>query len=329
MSANALITASGPTPRPKPLSRRRLVDRVFVGIALLAATSALIVLGILLSQVVRDGWSHFSAAFISSPPSRHAAEAGFLPAMMGSVWICVICAITAIPIGIGTAVLLEEFLSQTRHPLLSRAATFINLNITNLAGVPSIVYGIIGLTVFSDFFGLFGTSNDPFLEIGERYNDWFYLRLPFGRGPLAGGLTLMLVTLPIIIAASQEALRAVPNSLREAALGLGATRIQMVLRTTLPAATPGLMTASILAMSRAIGEAAPILMIAGVVSIRFAPTNLMDDFTAMPLQIYNWVSLPQEEFHQVAASGIMVLLIILFALNALAVVIRQVSQKPL
>jgi phosphate transport system permease protein len=146
---------------------------------------------------------------------------------------------------------------------------------------------------------------------------------------LAGGLTLMLVVLPIIIVASQEALRAVPDSLREGALAAGSTRWQMVSRMTLPAAIPGIMTGSILAMSRAIGEAAPMLVIAGVVYITFTPNNLMDDFTVMPLQIYNWAGLPQAEFHQVAASGIIVLLAILLTFNAVAVMIRQKFQKPL
>ncbi len=158
---------------------------------------------------------------------------------------------------------------------------------------------------------------------------WYYIRLPLGRSVFTGGLTLMLVILPVVIIASQEALRAVPDSLREGSLGLGATRWQMVRRVTLPAAIPGVMTGSILAMSRAIGEAAPVLIIAGVVYIGSAPANLMDNFTVMPLQIYNWSQRPQSEFHQVAATGILVLLAVLFVFNALAVLIRQKVQKPL
>ena len=162
-----------------------------------------------------------------------------------------------------------------------------------------------------------------------RRDAWYYFRLPFGRSVLAGGLTLMLVILPIIIIASQESLRAVPDSLREGALGMGATPWQVVRNVTLPAAIPGIMTGSILAMSRAIGEAAPVLIICGIVFISYTPGNLMSDFTVMPLQIYNWAALPDAEFQKVAASGIIVLLVVLLSFNGLAVFIRQRMQKPL
>jgi phosphate transport system permease protein len=158
---------------------------------------------------------------------------------------------------------------------------------------------------------------------------WYYLRVPFGRSVLAAGLTLMLVVLPVLIIAAQEALTAVPNSLRDGAMGLGATRWQTIRRVTLPAAIPGIMTGSIIAMSRAIGEAAPILMIAGIVYISLAPENLMDEFTVMPLQIYNWAQRPQQEFHEVAATGIIVLLAVLLAFNAVAVFLRYKLEKPL
>ena len=167
-------------------------------------------------------------------------------------------------------------------------------------------------------------------EAGRISNkSWYYFRLPLGRGVLAGSLTLMLVILPVIIISSQESLRAVPDSLRAGALGLGATRWQVVWNVTLPAAIPGIMTGSILAMSRAIGEAAPILVIAGLVFIRFTPENLMSEFTAMPLQIFDWAGRPQEDFHKVAASGIVVLLSILLSFNAIAVLIRHKMHKPL
>ena len=177
-------------------------------------------------------------------------------------------------------------------------------------------------------FGLFGTVNDPAIEIGDPTTFW-YFRLPFGGAVIVGGLTLMLVVLPIVIVSAREALRAVPSSLREAALAAGATRWQMIRKITLPAALPGIMTGSILAISRAIGEAAPLLVVSGVLFIRFAPEHLMDQFTAMPLQIYNWAGRPQEEFHAVAATGIIVLLFLLLAFNTLAIVVRQVFQKPL
>jgi phosphate transport system permease protein len=219
-------------------------------------------------------------------------------------------------------VYLEEFAPRNR---LTR---FIQLNISNLAGVPSIVYGIIGLTAFTYMFGLFGTPTDPAFEFGSPDSFW-YIRLPFGGCVLTGGLTLMIVVLPIVIIASQEALRAVPDSLREGALAAGATRWQMVWCMTLPAALPGIMTGIILSMSRAIGEAAPLLVVGGFLFVTFTPRNLMDDFAAMPLQIYNWASRPQAEFYRVAASGIIVLLAVLLTFNALAVVIRQRFQKPL
>jgi len=273
-------------------------------------------------------WSDGYAAdiFFSGSPSRNPAKAGLFPSMIGTIFICGVCAVTAIPLGVGTAVLLEEF--KPRHPLTLKARSFIQLNITNLAGVPSVVYGILGLTAFVSAFHIFGEGQNIAWELGTIDN-WYYIRVPFGRGVLTGGLTLMLVVLPVVIVASQEALRAVPDSLRQGALALGSTRWQTVWNMSLPAAIPGIMTGAILAMSRAIGEAAPILIIAGIVYITFTPDHLMDDFTAMPLQIYDWASRPQQEFHNVAAAGIVVLLTILLSFNALAVFIRQKFQKQL
>lgn len=300
-------------------ARRILVNRAFLALCLLASTVSVLMLAILLGSIAARGYTHLDWSFVTSPPSRKPDQAGLMPAIWGSIWICSVCALTALPLGVGAAIFLEEF--RPRHPIARRAHAFIELNIRNLAGVPSIVYGIIGLTAFVHLFGI-GVANEPFLTFGTR-DDWYYLQLPFGRGVLAGGLTLMLVVLPIVIIASQEALRAVPNSLREGALALGATRWQMVAGLTLPRAAPGILTGAILAMSRAIGEAAPVLVIAGLVFIRFRPRNLMDDFTAMPLQIYDWAGRPQAEFHSVAAAGIMVLLAVLLSFNALAVFLRH------
>jgi phosphate transport system permease protein len=311
---------------PRPTSQRTLKDLAFLWVCRLAASTSVLVLGVLLISVVHQGVEYLSPDFLSNPPSRKPAKAGLKPAMWGSIWICIVCACTALPVGVGTAIFLEEY--KPTRPWLRRLHGFVQLNISNLAGVPSIVYGIIGLTVFVQMFGLFGNLNEPMVTVGDR-ESWLYFQLPFGRSILAGGLALMLVVLPIVIISSQEALRAVPNSLREGALATGATRWQMVRRMTLPAAIPGIMTGAILAMSRAIGEAAPILIIAGIVYIRFTPLNVMDEFTAMPLQIYDWAGRPQEEFHRVAASGIIVLLSILLTFNAVAVFIRQKFQKPL
>ncbi|MHC4082603.1 MAG: PstA family ABC transporter permease [Planctomycetota bacterium] len=297
-------------------------NRLFTGLCVFATGLSLLALAVLLAAMLVKGWTHLDLDFLTSYASRKPEKAGLKAALWGSIWICTVCGLVALPLGVGTALYLEEFAPK------NRLTGFIRLNISNLAGVPSIVYGILGLTAFVQMWLLLGNPNDPVVTIGDR-EDWYYLQLPFGRGVLAGGLTLMLVILPIVIVAAQEALRAVPDSLREAALATGATRWQMVRRITLPAAIPTIMTGSILAMSRAIGEAAPILVITGIVFIRFTPVNIMDEFTAMPLQIYDWASRPQADFHAVAAAGIIVLLTVLLAFNAVAVFIRQKLQKPL
>lgn len=312
--------------RPKGKLQRVLKNQAFKWFCAVCAAATILVLGILLISLVRQGWEHLDWEFLRNPPSRKPEKAGLGPAMWGSIWICAACALTALPLGVATAIFLEEY--KPTNPFVRRLHAFLQLNISNLAGVPSIVYGIIGLTAFVQMFGLIGNLNEPGITIGTT-EDWYYFQLPFGRGVLAGGLTLMLVILPIVIVSSQEALRAVPNSLREGALACGSTKWQMVWRMTLPAAIPGIMTGSILAMSRAIGEAAPILVIAGIVFIRFTPKHLMDEFTAMPLQIYDWAGRPQEEFHKVAATGILVLLAVLLTFNAVAVFIRQKFQRPL
>lgn len=471
----------------KPLSRagRARKDFVFVAICVTAAAASVLVLLVLLVSIFYSGWSHLTWQFLTGSPSRIASQAGILPAMAGTVAICLVCFVTAVPIGVATAILLEEF--KPAHGLLRRLHTLVQLNITNLAGVPSIVYGILGLTVFVSFFNLVGNPQSPAFEVGAKYFDRFvtvdgktamvpvaspdspkataqgsatfvdddgkpisvtiadpaeigsgvraaedrldlfesnledridelrtlkdpdallkvlgdawekagvgvkadaltpafarrvsdavakpgregkkalrtevkslatdlagkafpntlladaepsriqqprpwYLRVPFGRSVLAGGLTLMLVVLPIIIISTQEALRSVSDSLRRASLALGATKWQTIWNVTLPSALPGVMTGVILAMSRAIGEAAPVLIIAGIVYITFVPRHLMDDFTAMPLQIYQWAGLPQSEFHSVAAAGILLLLAILLCFNGLAIFIRQRAQKQL
>jgi phosphate transport system permease protein len=306
--------------------RHRIKNRVFVGICIFATSLSMIALGALIGAIIYSGLKHLDWSFLREVPSRKADKAGIGPAMWGSVWVCLVCALASLPIGIGTAVLLEEF--KPKHNWLRKLHGFVQLNITNLAGVPSIVYGILGLTVFVECFGIFGSPSSPMFTIGTR-DDWYYLQLPFGRGVLAGALTLMLVVLPVVIISTQEALRAVPDSLREAALASGATRLQVVSRITLPAAVPGIMTGSILAMSRAIGEAAPMLVIAGIVYITFTPRHLMDEYTVMPLQIYDWAGRPQEAFRQVAASGIIVLLAVLLTFNAAAVFIRQKFHRAL
>jgi phosphate transport system permease protein len=282
------------------LGRQRL-DRAFVVFCVAVSASAVLVLGYLLWEIFFKGISGLSWRFLTSLPHSNPQLAGIWHALVGTALVGAVCAFFALPTGVATAIFLEEF--RPRRQVLRTLHGFVQLNITNLAGVPSVVYGILGVTAFVSL---------------------------FGRSVLAGALTLTLVILPIVITATQEALRAVPNSLREAALGMGCTRWQMVRRVTLPAATPGIMTGSILAMSRAVGEAAPIMLIAGgVVYLSRAPHGLMSRFTVMPLQVYNWAQRPQAAFQELAAAGIIVLLIVLLLFNIVAIVIRQVFQKPL
>lgn len=316
-----------PTPHPTYSGARRMLkERLFVSVCLVAAGFSMVALVVLLGAILLQGARYLDLSFLQDVPSRRPEKAGIGPALWGSIWVCVVCTLTALPLGVSTAIFLEEF--RPRRRFEQKIHGFLQLNITNLAGVPSIVYGILGLTVFVQFFGLLGNVNEPGFALGTR-EDWYYFQLPLGRGVMAGGLTLALVILPITIIASQEALRAVPSSLREGALAAGATKWQMIWHMTLPAAVPGIMTGSILAISRAIGEAAPLLVIAGVVYITFTPQHLMDEFTVMPLQIYNWAGLPNKDFHKVAATGILVLLAVLLTFNAVAVFIRQKFQKPL
>ena len=499
-----------PAPEPRYRSRgwRAMKDRLFVVVCIAAALVSVAVLTLLLGSIAVQGLSHLDWSFLTRYPSATDAEAaGVLPALVGSILACAVCAMTAIPIGVATAVLLEEF--RPKNSWLRKAHGFIQLNITNLAGVPSIVYGLLGLTLFVVVFGAFRDweerdlpaigrtwewqyaaasghltfvpmidphavedwSNagaeappltadtrfksldrdpmavrlidsdeladregemfdaiaaviDPMAELYDRlaagdeavtqteldtavsagvadaelrsspaevramvarrfkgvdlshkesfgpayryverdlvaaerrirftqtlpdgqtvhelgadaypspaaFKAWYFIQLPLERSVLAGGLTLMLVVLPIVIIASQEALRGVPKSLRQASLAMGATPWQTVRRVTLPAALPGIMTGTILAMSRALGEAAPILVVAGGGYRSFLPENLMSQFSILPLQIYQWASLPQKEFQDVSATAIIVLLVVLLSFNAVAVFIRQRTQNKL
>ncbi len=300
------------------LGRRRLVNRAFGAACTGVAALAVALLCVLVFSIARSGLHHLDWSFITDRSNFRPEAAGMRDAILGSVWVCVICGGAGLPIGIGAALYLHEFAPK------GRLRSFIQLNISNLAGVPSVVYGLIGLSAFAYFGGLLGD---------DRYRlGWpgtiFTIDVPFGRSVLTGGLTLMLVILPVVIIATQEALRAVPDSLRQGALALGATRWQMVKRMTVPSAMPGIMTGAILAMSRAIGETAPIL-VAGAALEASAPTSLASRYTAMPVQIYHWTGHTNLEFHRVAAAGIIVLLAVLLSLNAIAIVIRARFSRPL
>ena len=298
--------------------RRRLADRAFAWLCRIAGAFAVVVLAVLVSAIVIRGVEYLDWDFLTSPPHVFDAEqAGFKPAILGSVWLCAIVIVVGVPVGVGAAIYLHEFAPR------SRVTRIIQLNISNLAGVPSVVYGLIGLAAFVGFWNLFGTEAAQYRLLGGLVN------IPFGRTVLSGGLTLTLLVLPVIIIASQEALRAVPDSQREAARALGATPWQTVRRAVFPVALPGMMTGAILALSRAIGETAPIL-VAGAAVIHFSsPDSLMDQYTAMPAVIYNWADQPNQEFQSVAASGILVLLVVLLVFNSAAILIRAQAQRRL
>ncbi|TWT45987.1 Phosphate transport system permease protein PstA [Phycisphaerae bacterium RAS1] len=312
MSVAAARTDALYAPR---LGLRRVIGFLFALLCAALSLVAVLVLMLLLGQVLREGWALLRPEFLRAYPSNLNPErAGIRSALLGTIWLMALTALIAVPVGVGAAVYLNEY----SRP--SRINRFIQLNIANLAGVPSIVYGMLGLALFVR---------------------WMHL----GQSVLAGALTMTLLILPVIIIASREALAAVPGTLREAAFGLGATRWQTVRHHVLPAALPGIMTGTILALSRAIGETAPLILIGAVSFVRYVPggelsdyaptlgglwdwfsTALGDGFTVLPLQIYNWTERPQPIFHELAASSIIVLLGILLSMNAVAAGIRAWQQ---
>jgi phosphate transport system permease protein len=277
------------------LPKRKRVGTAVYALLVVSVFTGIIGLITLIGQVIADGAGSLSLGFITNFPSRFPERAGVWAALWGTIWIMAITFIFAVPVGVGAAVYLEEYAAKNRLTRL------IDLNISNLAGVPSIVYGLLGLAVFVSLLG-------------------------FGRTLLTGGLTLGLLVMPIVIISSREAIRAVPRTYREAAYGLGATRFQVVKGVVLPQAIPGIMTGTILAMSRAIGEAAPMIAIAALTFVTFVPTGPMDRFTVLPIQIYNWVQDPREGFSGLAAAGIIVLLVVLLSMNAVAILIRNKTQ---
>ena len=278
------------------LKVRHIKEGVHRNLMLLATLTGIVVLTVLIIDILWDGAGWLDWQFITSYPSRHPAEAGLLSALFGTLWIMVLTALFSLPIGIGTAIYLEEYAPDNR---LQR---IIQTNINNLAGVPSIVYGLLGLS-------------------------FFVQALALGRSILAGALTLTLMSLPVIIIAAQEAIRSVPESHRLGAYALGATQWQVVRNIVLPTALPGILTGTILAMSRAIGEAAPVIAISALVYLTFIPSTPLDRFTVLPIQIFNWVSRPQEDFQHLAAAGIIVLLLVLLSMNAAAIILRNRYQK--
>ncbi|MBT5469681.1 MAG: phosphate ABC transporter permease PstA [Nitrospina sp.] len=278
------------------LTNRYFIARTFHWFCFAVAWIGVLILAILLFHVTREGIQWLDLQFLSDFPSRFPAKAGIHSALFGTLWLIGLTALFSVPIGIGSGIYLEEFARKNR---MSR---FIDLNISNLAGVPSIVYGMLGLVIFVRWFGL-------------------------NQSVLAGSMTMNLLILPVIIISTREALRGVPNTIRQAAFALGATRWQTVYSHVLPAALPGILTGIILALSRAIGETAPLIMIGALTYVAFVPEGPMDDFTALPIQIFNWASRPQQEFHELAAAGILVLLFVLLLMNSIAVIIRHRLEK--
>jgi phosphate transport system permease protein len=270
--------------------------RAFTGLLLLSLAVGFAVLAWLLVSVVSKGLPQVDWQLLSAAPSSDPEEAGARPAILATIYMGILVMLFTVPLGIGTAIYLEEYANKDRW-----YNRLLEINIQNLAAVPSIVYGILGLAFLVRGIGL-------------------------GRVLLAGALILTLLVLPTVIVAAREAIRAVPDSIRQGAYALGATKWQVVRRQVLPAAIPGIATGSILALSRAIGETAPLILIGALTFISFNPT-ILGPFTALPIQIYQWIRLPQDEFRVLAAAAIIVLLVILLSLNAAAILLRNRYQK--
>ena len=280
----------------KRMSGRIFHNSVFKVIFLLATLFALATLGILIYRMITQGFGYLNVDFLGNFSSRFAEKAGIKAALIGSIWLMAVVAPVSLLLGIGAALYLEEYASK------NKMTDFIRMNISNLAGVPSIVFGLLGLTIF-------------------------VRSLALGKSVLAAGLTMSLLILPIIIVSSQEAIRAVPNELREASYGMGATKWQTILKVVLPSAIPGILTGCILALSRAVGETAPLVVLGIPVIVHFLPEGILSQFTALPMQIFDWAKRPQAEFQHVAAAGILVLLVFLIVLNSIAIFIRNKFQK--
>ncbi|ASI34826.1 MULTISPECIES: phosphate ABC transporter permease PstA [Exiguobacterium] len=280
----------------KSISQRLVVNNVTKVIFLIGLLFGLVVLGILLVGVLRDGAAWLSLDFLQNGPSRRPERAGIYPALMGTIFLMLLIVPMIFIMGVGAAIYLEEYAKK------GRMTSFIEVNISNLAGVPSIVFGLLGLT-------------------------FFVRNMGFGSTLIAGALTLALMSLPVVIVSSQEAIRSVPQAMRHASLALGASKWQTTFKVVLPASLPGVITGIILAVSRAIGETAPLIMVGAAIFIARAPEGIFSEFTALPIQIYNWTSRPQADFQGLAAAGIIVLMVILLTMNSLAIWIRNRFSK--
>jgi phosphate transport system permease protein len=272
---------------------------IFQFITFMLNIIVLLVLAYLLYSITYTGIPYITEDFLENPPSRFPEKAGLYPAIMGTIWLIGLTALFSIAMGVFAAIYLEEYSSKK-----SKIIELIKINIQNLAGIPSIIYGILGLTLF-------------------------VRGLSLGRGLLAGALTMSLLVLPTITIATQEALRAIPDSFRFGGFGIGMTRWQVVRYQIFPLAMPGILTGIILALSRAIGETAPLIMIGALTYVAIAPTSIMDTFTVIAIQIFNWTSLPQEGFHKIAAAAIVILIAVLLIMNSLSIALRIYFQRKL
>lgn len=283
--------------RKSNINSRKLKNAIFHGFLMISTAMSMIVLALLLYKIFSTGFKYLSFDFLNNMPSRFPHKAGIKSALVGSIWVISMTALFSFPLGVGTAIYLEKYSNNK-----SWFNKLLQINIANLAGVPSIVYGMLGLAVFVRFFN-------------------------FERSILSGALTLTLLILPVIIVSAQEAIKSVPDSLIQGSFALGVTKWQTITGVVLPYALPGILTGTILAISRAMGEAAPLIMIGAAGYIAFMPSGPMDSFTVLPIQIFNWTSRPQAEFQNIAAAGIIVLMALLLTANATAIILRNKYQN--
>lgn len=278
------------------IQKNRLLDNAFKYWGIFCTIIGLVLLVVFIGDILIDGLSRIDWAFITDLPSRKAEKSGIYTALMGSIWILLLTTLISIPIGVAAGIYLEEYSKK------NKLAGLLEINISNLAGVPSIIYGLLGLEVFVRIMNL-------------------------GASVLAGSLTLSLLILPIIIVATREAIKAVPKSISDASFALGASKWQTIWNQILPASSGGILTGVILALSRAVGETAPLIVVGALAYVPFAPSTPMDEFSVLPIQIFNWISRPQHGFIENAAAAIIILLLITFIMNGIAVYFRNKWQK--
>lgn len=278
------------------IRKNRIKDNIFKAWGIFCTVIGLVLLAVFIGDILIDGLRRIDWSFITNLPSRKAEKSGIYTALMGSIWILLLTALIAIPVGVAAGIYLEEYSKK------NKLSGLLEINISNLAGVPSIIYGLLGLEIFVRIMSL-------------------------GASVLAGSLTLSLLILPIIIVATREAIKSVPRSISDASYALGASKWQTIWNQILPASSGGILTGVILALSRAVGETAPLIVVGALAYVPFAPSNPMDEFSVLPIQIFNWISRPQHGFIENAAAAIIILLLITFIMNGIAVYFRNKWQN--